>query len=90
MLSVYMRPWTLNPANATSPTPLLTNLSQVTQQPDNNGSATPPANILNAVPPRRRRKNSSVDEQTTHSVPTEVMHSYAATWKDYVNGHDQC
>ena len=54
MLSVYMRPWTLNPANATSPTPLLTNLSKVTQQPDNNGSATPPANILNAVPPVTR------------------------------------
>ena len=78
LLSIYMRPWTLNPADATKMVPLLTDLGR----PNVIKKATDSADIMavtstdNAKRRRLRCKSAS-----------STQRSYALSWQQYIDGN---
>ena len=83
LLSVYMRPWTLNPHDATETTPLLSRL-QVSKSvrkspaaPDDAASQVQPA------PKRRKTKKGPPAEQDEQLG----RRSYATAWREYIDGN---
>ena len=75
LLSVYMRPWTLNPEDSTEIVPLLANLRRV------GFSHEEIAGPNSAASPKRRRltRKSTID--------MEEVKSYLLTWQRYVDGN---
>ena len=91
LLSVYMRPWTLNPSDATAETPLLSKLQLHWQIPSKDQPASRSAQDASAAAatdtntPKRRRL-ASKQQATTQTMPVEVK-SYAAAWQNYISGN---
>ena len=85
LLSVYMRPWTLNSDNATEHTPLLLNLCKVSQDV----VAKPiPIVASDPKPLRRIRGKQNVGHETTAKLPVQsIASSYSITWNHYIHGH---
>ena len=83
LLSVYMRPWTLNPADETKNTPLLSNMG-LQRSSDSSPNANDGASPTPAASKRRRLTQKRPEEARTENAPKR---SYAATWQTYIDGN---
>ena len=97
MLSVYMRPWTLNPMENTEMNPLLFLLGKVyivegqecpawlrsREVADESTVERPEVTTIEQGRKRRRRQQ----ETGRTEAPATVRYSYASSWERYVQGH---
>jgi len=90
LLSIYMRPWTLNPKDVTEQVPLLSQLqmcrtaakeqtNSVAEKPGDSSSA-------HAESPTKRRR---LTRKETPLQPTQPAYkkSYSASWQQYIDGN---
>ena len=82
LLSIYMRPWTLDPAAQSTHNPLLSQLALHSPQ-DKDGLALSSRNSKESGSPskRLRGKQSVTDERPTQ------RRSYATSWQAYIDGN---
>jgi len=79
-MSVYMRPWTLNPEDATLETPLLTQLGIASEEEAGAHTSMAQGSEGTESPPKRSKKAASAEAP-------HVRRSYAATWQAYIDGN---
>jgi len=83
LLSVYMRPWTLNQHDVTESNVLLPKLRECMLIDTQTTNQT--VDKRNDTPQKRRRQRAKGAE--TKGTPPTTRLSYAATWLQYIEGH---
>ena len=86
-MSVYMRPWTLDPRMMTTHVPLLANLGDyIAERPSSKPTVAESAGPVVASPGRKRLKSKT----SNPSIPDLTrlrLKSYARAWSAYANGN---
>jgi hypothetical protein len=83
LLSVYMRPWTLNPHDATETTPLLSRLQMSKSVRKSPAAPDDAASQVQPAPKRRKTKKGPPAEQDEQLG----RRSYATAWREYIDGN---
>ncbi len=83
LLSVYMRPWTLNPHDATETAPLLSRLQVSTSVRKSAAAPDDAASQVQPAPKRRKTKKGPPAEQDEQLG----RRSYATAWREYIDGN---
>ena len=87
LMSVYMRPWTLDPQMITPFVPLLANLGDyIADHPSSKVSVAKSEGLV-AKPSPSKRLRSKTSDPSIPDVTRLRMKSYARAWSFYVNGN---
>ena len=88
LMSIYMRPWTLNPEQSSMDVPLLSGMANYLQDLVNPLSKNPDAPIDTIIAPRKVRKIAS--KKSEPNIPSTryiKSRSYSCTWARYIDGN---
>ena len=82
LLSIYLRPWTIDPTTTNESVPLLSDLSLVKRQVERQAEAAP------VRPQQRLRSKSTCPDVTRTEIGVLAEErSYSRSWQEYVNGN---
>ena len=86
LLSIYLRPWTLHPADVTTTTPLLSTLRDCLLISGKEVGPPETTDGQTEEPPKKRRR-LNLKQSVREQEPQQIRKSYAASWMQYVDGN---